>query len=138
MQENITTFDTNEDHIHIEFIVTNPKGIKHSVAGILDTGAPNTEFSDQFLVCADFLENKNETEILRPGLQTQQYGKIMLPSVTICGHQIDSFEIFVSQFEKAWGIDALIGLDFFRLFSVEIDYSKGTLRTAPYVNLLEF
>jgi len=134
MRENITAFDTSEAHIHIEFIVINPKGINHSVAGILDTGAPNTEFSDQFLVYTGFLENRSEKKILKPGLETQKYGKITLPSVTICGHQINSFEIFISQFEKSWGIDALIGLDFFRRFSVKIDYSKGILVTTPYVD----
>ncbi|RKZ80968.1 MAG: hypothetical protein DRR19_22845 [Candidatus Parabeggiatoa sp. nov. 1] len=88
-------------------IVTNPKGIVYNVAGILDTGAPRTEFSDPFLVHSGFLETKSEKVSLKPGLQTQKYGKIILPSVTICLHQIDFFEVFVSHFDSSWGIDAL-------------------------------
>ncbi|MDM8559216.1 hypothetical protein [Candidatus Parabeggiatoa sp. HSG14] len=131
MQENITSYDTNKHHIYIDVTVTNPKGIVYSVAGILDTGAPRTEFSDHFLVHSGFLETKSETVNLKPGLQTQKYGKIILPSVTICHHKINSFEVFVSHFESSWGIDALIGLDFFRRFRVTIDYSNGILLTMP-------
>ena len=36
-------------------------------------------------------------------------------------------KLFRPHFEKSWGIDALIGLDFFRSFRVEINYSKGIL-----------
>ncbi len=129
MQENITSYDTTKHHIHIDMIVTNPKGIIYNVAGILDTGAPRTEFSDQFLVHSGFIETKSEQVKLKPGLQTQKYGKIILPSVTICHHQINFFEVFVSHFEPSWGIDALVGLDFFRRFRVTIDYSNGILLT---------
>jgi len=80
MQENITSYDTTKHHIHIDMIVTNPKGIIYNVAGILDTGAPRTEFSDQFLVHSGFIETKSEQVKLKPGLQTQKYGKIILPS----------------------------------------------------------
>ena len=131
MQENITFYETNKHHIYIDMTVTNPNGIIYSVAGILDTGAPRTEFSDQFLVHSGFIETQNETVSLKPGLQTQKYSKITLPSITICDHQIDCFEVFVSHFESSWGIDALIGLDFFRRFRVTIDYSNGILLTTP-------
>ncbi len=104
----------------------------HSVAGILDTGAPRTEFSDQFLVHTGFMNSTNENVSIKSGLQTQKYGMMTLPSVTICGHQMDDFEVFVSHFEESWGIDALIGLDFFRRFLVTIDYTNGVLVTSPY------
>ena len=45
---------------------------------------------------------------------------------------MDGFEVFVSHFEQSWGIDALIGLDFFRRFLVTIDYVNGVLVTSPY------
>ena len=132
MQENITSFDTSRHHIHIELMVIDPKGVLHSVAGILDTGAPRTEFSDQFLMHTGFINNQNKEAKLKPGLQTQKYGIVELPSVTICGHRISPFEVFVSYFEQSWGIDALIGLDFFRHFLVKIDYMNGILITSPY------
>ena len=132
MPENKTSFDTDKHHIHLEFIITDLNDIWHSVAGILDTGAPRTEFSDHFLIYTGFLDTKNEKARLKPGLQTQKYGLIELPSITICGHQIKSFEVFVSHFEQSWGIDALIGLDFFRRFQVTIDYKSGFIVTSPY------
>ena len=79
-----------------------------------------------------FLEIKNENTKLTPGLQTQKYGTIELPSITICGHQIRDFKVYVSRFEQSWGIDALIGLDFFRRFRVTIDYDNGVIITSPY------
>jgi hypothetical protein len=82
-------------------------------------------------VDSGFIETQNETVSLKPGLQTQKYSKITLPSITICDHQIDCFEVFMSHFESSWGIDALIGLDFFRRFRVTIDYSNGILLTTP-------
>ncbi|MCP4416838.1 MAG: hypothetical protein GY805_09460, partial [Chloroflexi bacterium] len=100
----------------MELVVTDTNGMLHSIAAILDTGAPATEFSDQFLTYAGFLDATNENINVKPGLQTQKYGMIDLPSVIICGHRIDHFEVFISHFEPSWGIDALIGLDFFRRF----------------------
>lgn len=79
-----------------------------------------------------FLDIMNENTELKPGLQTQKYGTIELPSITICGHRIRNYKIYVSRFEQSWGIDALIGLDFFRRFRVTIDYRHGALITAPY------
>ncbi len=95
MQEKITSFDTSRHHIHIEFMVTNPKGTLHSVAGILDTGAPRTEFSDQFLIHAGFIDAKNKEAKLKPELQTQKYGIVELPSVMICGHRISGVGLFL-------------------------------------------
>ena len=132
MQENKTSFDTSKHHIHLEFKITSSSGIWHSVAGILDSGAPRTEFSDQFLMHTGFLNTKNEKAKLKSGLQTQKYGMIELPSITICGHHMSSFEVFVSHFEPSWGIDALIGLDFFRRVLVTIDYKSGILVTSPF------
>ncbi len=70
----------------------------YSVAGILDTGAPSTEFSDQFLLHTGFLDSVDQNVSTKAGLQTQKYGVITLPSVTICGHKINDFEVFVSPF----------------------------------------
>ena len=132
MREHRTSFDVNSHHIHLEFVITGSNGVSYSVAGILDTGAPSTEFSDQFLLHTGFLDSTNQNISVKSGLQTQKYGVITLPSVTICGHQINDFEVFVSHFEQSWGIDALIGLDFFRRFLVTIDYVNGVLVTSPY------
>lgn len=132
MQRTVTSFDTSSHHIHIEFIVTDLKGIKHSVAGILDTGAPKT---DQFLIHAGFVESVAEPKI-KPGLQSQKYGMTTLPSVEICGHRIDEFDVFVSHFEESWGIDALIGLDFFRRFLITADYLNGFLIVEPYIMII--
>jgi hypothetical protein len=132
MQENNTSFDIHKNHIHLDFFIQDLNGVKHSVAGILDTGAPRTEFSDDFLIHTGFINTKNEQIELKEGLQTQKYGLVEIPLINICNHQIISFEVFVSHFESSWGIDALIGLDFFRLFSVTIDYQKGNIITFPY------
>jgi hypothetical protein len=132
----VTLFDIRRHHIYIEPELIDVKGLRYSVTGILDTGAPKTEFSDQFLVHTGFIESAAES-IIKPGLQTQKYRRITLPSVMICGHKIDRFDVFVSRFEKSWGIDALIGLDFFRRFMITVDYSKGFLITAPYTEVTD-
>jgi hypothetical protein len=132
MQQHTTAFDINRHHIHLELIVADANDMLHSVAAILDTGAPGTEFSDQFLTYAGFLDTADENVSIKPGLQTQKYGIIELPWVVICGHRISNFEVFVSHFEPSWGIDASIGLDFFRRFLMTIDYANGRLITSPY------
>lgn len=45
-----TPFDVNRNHIHLEIILKHEDGREYSVDAILDTGAPVTEFSDQFLM----------------------------------------------------------------------------------------
>lgn len=128
MQANETFFDTDRHHLHIELTVLK-NNIEYSVDAILDTGAPITEFSDQFLSFTGFIDSiQNDIEI-KNGLQSQKYNRLALSEIWICGHTIHDFPISISRFEESWGIDALIGLDFFRQFKVEIDYSQGKLLT---------
>lgn len=136
MPRHITSFDTGKHHIHLEFFITTPQGIRHSVAGILDTGAPKTEFSDQFLILTGCLASRRKNLRIPPGLQTQKYAKMIMPSVEICGHALINFEVVVSAFEASWGIDALVGLDFFRRVFISIDYAHGILLTEPYGAML--
>jgi len=128
----ITPFESNLHHIHTTFFVTHPKtGSKHSFEGIIDTGAPCTEFSDVILVRAGFIRSVDQEIKIKSGLQTQKYGKTILPKVKICGQDLNNFEVFVSKLDESWGIDALIGLDFFKRFRVTIDYKAGHLVTEP-------
>ncbi len=79
----IITFDSRLPHIHMEFGITDLEGSRISVSGILDTGAPRTEFSDEFLLNAGLLKCKHQNIALKAGLQTQKYGEIFLPSAPI-------------------------------------------------------
>ena len=58
MPHTITHFDTAEHHIHIEFFVSDNQGQRFDLNGVLDTGAPRTEFSDKFLVLAGFIKER--------------------------------------------------------------------------------
>lgn len=126
--QNITTFDTSAPYIYLPVFVASDNNIFHKFDAIFDTGAPRTEFSDAALCYAGFLNETKPME-LKSGLQTQKYGKFLMPHLEICGQPVDGLEVFVSHFEKSWGIDALIGLDFLRKFKVEIDFSKGIIVT---------
>lgn len=132
MSDTITTFDVTQHHIHVEFFVTDAKGVRRSFDGILDTGAPRTEFNDVFLAYAGFIPASGTASPLRTDLQTQKYGRIIIPSIEICGRIIEKFEVMISRFEKSWGVAALIGLDFFRRFNVAIDYKAGHIVTRPF------
>lgn len=132
MSNTITTFDTKSHHLYIEGFVVRPTGRRYSLNAILDTGAPHSEFSDSFLISTGFLPQKDRSVILKDGLQTQKYGKIILPELEICGRHLLDWKAFVSYFGESWGVDALIGLDFFRKFRVSIDYSKGELVTENF------
>jgi hypothetical protein len=123
---NITTFNTKAPYIYLSVFVASGNGFLQEFDAIFDTGAPRTEFSDTALQYAGFIDESKHVP-LKAGLQTQKYGKIVLPHIQICGHSIENLEVFVSHFETSWGIDALIGLDFLRQYKVEIDYSKGVL-----------
>ncbi len=130
MQRTITLFDTKQHHIHTTFFVTHPEtGTRHSFDGIIDTGAPHTEFSDVVLARAGFIKSTKGDIHIKKGLQTQKYGKLMLPAVEICGQTFEQFETFISKLHESWGIDALVGLDFFRKFDVTISYNRGCIIT---------
>lgn len=126
-----TPFETSRHHIHLELFVLTPSGIRHSVAAILDTGAPRTEFSDQFLDYAGLAPLSAGTQAIPPGQHTKKYGRITLAGLEICGHTLENFEVLISRFEKTWGIDALVGLDFFRRFRTAIDYDAGQIIVEP-------
>ena len=127
-----TRFDTHLHHIHLEFFVTDTMGIRHSVAGILDTGAPRTEFSDRFLAAIGLVGKTSLDSEMRVGLQTHKYGKTIIPRVEICQHTMTELEVIVSYFDESWGVDALVGLDFFRENYVGIDYSRGVIVSEPF------
>ncbi|MDP2600687.1 MAG: hypothetical protein Q8P84_08165 [Deltaproteobacteria bacterium] len=131
MPHTITHFDITEHHIHVELFVTDSRGGRHSFDGVLDTGAPRTEVSDKFLALAGLIKEPAKRILIKPGLQTQKYGKLVMRKIEICGHTIENFEVLASRFDGAWGIDALVGLDFFRLFRVTVDYGKAEIVTTP-------
>lgn len=78
------------------------------------------------------LKKKRDDVQLQGGLQTHKYGRVVLPKLNICSHTIDNLEVYVSHFDKSWGIKALVGLDFFQRFRTTIDYEKGEIVTEPY------
>ena len=131
MPHTSTHFDISRNHIHIRFFVTDYTGQRHSLDGVLDTGAPRSEFSDKFLVLAGFIKTPVHGIVIKQGLQTQKYGKLVLPKVEICNHLLENFEVFASRFDDSWGIAALIGLDFFRKFRTTIDYGRGEIIAEP-------
>lgn len=129
--QNMTTFETKERYIFLSIFLTAENGKRHELDAILDTGAPRTEFSDEALHFAGFAPKPRKGVALQEGLQTQKYTDIVLPKIEICSHHISDLKVYVSHFEKSWGVDALIGLDFFRQFRVTIDYEAGQVVTEP-------
>jgi hypothetical protein len=131
--QTVTPFDTGKHHICIDFLLIDNTGTRHDCFGVVDTGAPRTEFSDAFLVHAGLIASVESDISIQPGLQTQKHDTLVLPSVVICGQSLKDFPVMVSRFDEGWGIGALIGLDFFRRFRVTIDYERGNLICEPYV-----
>lgn len=129
---NITVFDPKEHHIRLVGSMKTADNVNYEFRAILDTGAPWSEFSDQFLLAVGVLNSQKLSLATKEGLQTQKYGKLVLPQIKICGHVIQKTLVYISHFEKHWGVDALIGLDFFRRFQVTINYSKGAIVTGPF------
>ena len=129
---NITVFDTTAHHIHFVAYVVSLTGERSKLRAVLDSGAPHSEFSDQFLHYAGFISGAKQDVQIKSGLQTQKYEKMIVPKVEICGHHLREMQVYVSHFEKNWGVDALIGLDFFRKFRVTVDYKTGQIITESY------
>lgn len=126
---NITVFDPREHHIRLVGSMKTAEGVDLEFRAILDTGAPNTELSDQFLVAAGLMEDADGKVDIKRGLETQKYDKMILSEVKICGHIINDMKVYVSHFDKHWGVDALIGLDFFRRYRVTVDYGAAHIIT---------
>jgi hypothetical protein len=125
-------FDTSAYHIYIPVFLMLPDGRCHELDAVLDTGAPFTEFSDKFLQYVGLINATQRDVALKPGLASQRYGKISIPLLDICGHRLDNMQVYVSRFDVHWGVDALIGLDFFGKFKVTVDYRVGHLITEPH------
>ncbi len=129
---NVTAFDSQKLFIFLTIVIQTADGKQHEFDAILDSGASATEFSDQALQYAGLLKKYRDDVGLKLGLQTQKYNKMILPKIEICSHPLYNLPVYISHFEKSWGIDALIGLDFFRQVRVTIDYAKGIIITEPY------
>ena len=132
MPSTTTRFDPTRAYLYVDVALVHPVRGRYDFRAIIDTGAPRTEFADAFLVHAGFLESVRQDIPLRQGLQTQKHGKLVLPTLEICGHVLTDYQVMVSRFEESWGIAALIGLDFFRRFRVTVDYKAGHLVTESY------
>lgn len=128
MQTTIT-FNTSGRYIVVPIFVTTAFAKRWRFTAILDTGAPKTEFSDESLRLAGLDIAHKESVQIEAGMQTQKYANVILPKTEICSQTIADLNVYVSRFEKSWGIDALIGLDFFRKFEVKINYKLGTITT---------
>lgn len=63
---NITVFDTNAHHIHFVAYVDDLSGKRIKLRAVLDTGAPFTEFSDQFLHYAKLIPEPNQGIRIKP------------------------------------------------------------------------
>lgn len=126
---NTTVFDPNDHHIRLVGSMKASDGVVCEFRAILDTGAPSTEFSDQFLSVVGMHKKPESITKIQSDQESQKYAKLVLPQVTICGHELIDMPVFVSRYRDHWGIDALIGLDFFRKFEVKINYKLGTIVT---------
>ncbi len=131
--QTITVFDTSQHHVnlrgHLHFI----NGLSLGFKGVLDTGASKTELSVNFLIASNILTSEKIKKMnLEHDQESQKIGKIKLSQLDICGQSLSDFEVFVSHFSPHWGIDALIGLDFFKKFRVTVDYSVGHIVTEPF------
>ncbi len=129
--QSITIFDSSKRYIFLPIFVKINNEKFYEFEAILDTGAPLTEFSDEALNLIGLLPAKNENIKLKPGFQTQKYNKVVIPEIQICSQTIENLPVYVSHFEKSWGIKALIGLDFFRQFEVVINYKLSQIITKP-------
>ncbi len=121
----ITAFDSAKPHIYTPLQITGRRGTVLFNA-ILDTGAPYTELSDRSLARAGFQDSPANVT-LRDFQETQKHPRIRLPVVEILGQHLHDWIVYVSRFDETWGIDALIGLDFFRRFRTTIDYEQGEI-----------
>lgn len=125
-----TTFDTSEHHIYLAAKILDCNGVEHSFRGVLDTGAPATEFSDEFLLAVGILEPQAIKKVdIHPEQQTARYGRIVLPRIQCLGQTMENTRVKVVRFVEGWAVDALIGLDFFRRYEVKINYKSGTIVT---------
>jgi predicted aspartyl protease len=106
-------------------------GVRYKLESLLDTGAPSTEFSDEALQHIGFMDKPMQDVQLKRGLQTQKYDRVTLPKIEICSQAIEKLSVYVSHFDKSWGIKALVGLDFFRRFDVRINYKLRQIITEP-------
>jgi len=129
---NITPFDPKAHHIRFVGSMTSSDGVEYEFRAILDTGAPWTEFSDQFLHAIGMITEIDQAVSTKSGLQTQKYDRLIVPHVIVCGHDMHELSVSVSHFENHWGIDALVGLDFFKMFRTTIDYKAGQIITEAY------
>lgn len=132
---NTTAFNTSKHHIDLEGQLTFDQAT-YDFIGILDTGAPRTEFSLQFLLNSGILNQRAlNSKNLNLKQATQKIGKLNIPVLEVCEQAMMETEVFISIFDSSWAVDALIGLDFFRKFKTCIDYSKGAIETESFIQL---
>ena len=133
VMQHTTAFDTSKHHINLTAIVLDGKGVPQVFRAILDTGAPRSEFSDRFLKTINLLPTDQLPDVKIPtGLQTKKYGTAMLPHIECLGQTLKNVSVVISRFDESWGVDALIGLDFFRMFRVTVDYRQGLIITESF------
>jgi len=133
--QHITVFNAHRHHIYLKSTITDSNGVTQYFRAVLDTGAPRSEFSDRFLRTIGMLHEDDIPKIDIPtGLQTGKYGSITIPCLECMGQILTNFKVTISKFEEHWGVDALIGLDFFRQFRVTIDYSAGQIITESFAS----
>lgn len=129
--QSTTQFDTTKHHIHAELQIKNKSGQVVFFSAVIDTGASVTELSDSSLKRVGYAIGSPDVYI-KHGQETQKYSKIRLSEASVLGQKLTDWVVYISRFDDSWGVDALIGLDFFKQFKVTVDYKKGIIFTELY------
>lgn len=129
--QNVTQFDTSKHHIHAQLQIKSKSGQVVFFSAVIDTGASVTELSDSSLKRAGYTVDSSSVHI-KHDQETQKYSKIRLSEASVLGQKLTDWVVYISKFDEGWGVDALIGLDFFKQFKVTIDYKQGIITTEPY------
>jgi|GEM_PF-3003799 len=125
-------FDPSADQILIVGLVEGPEGKIRRVRFLVDTGTPHTVIDAPIMDSIGFGAHLATARSRLWGVSGVIDGYVVkAPRLRVLGHELQGCSIAVHDLPNDLGVEALLGLDFFRGCYVGIDFCDGTLEVRP-------
>ncbi len=123
----LAVFDPNEDLIFLNATVHGPLGARTARLA-LDTGATTTMIRPGILAAIgyDYSSLKPSMQIIT-GSGVEIVRELAVRKIQAFDQTLENLTVLCHDLPEESGIDGLLGLNFLRLFDIEIKYSDSTL-----------
>ena len=123
-------FDPRRQHIVVGGVLEGPEGRTRRIRFIIDPGTPHTVVDTPLMDALGYGANQAVGKSSLWGVSGVTEGYVVrAPRIRVIGKELRDYRIAVHDFAEGLGVEALLGLDFFRGGYLGLDFVSGEITT---------